>query len=361
MPKSSRREDRLYCRKCGAQNDDQAAVCGKCGAAVEKASLDVTTPTPEDQPAVQYAGFWRRLAAALIDGALLGVAWFYSSIAITYVYTLVIGIDHVDEVPNGVLAAILGISLGLALVLGWIYYASMESSTRQATWGKMTVGIIVTDMRGQRLSFGRASGRYLGRTVSALMFLTGYFIIAFTKKKQGLHDAMARCLVVVNERHLADDAPESAFSAPTEYPGLLRRLAAALTDAFLLFVLFLAIYLLAWFVYSGITGVNDSDQWSDMTKNGLYNLSRGLTLILGWLYYASMESSGRQATLGKMAVGILVTDTAGKRLSFRKAALRYFGRIVSAMMLGLGFVTIAFTKKQLCLHDVMADSVVLKK
>jgi uncharacterized RDD family membrane protein YckC len=72
----------------------------------------------------------------------------------------------------------------------------MESSARQATLGKMAVGIKVTDEAGARISFGRAVGRYFGKFVSTIILLIGFLMVAFTEKKQGLHDKLAGTLVV---------------------------------------------------------------------------------------------------------------------------------------------------------------------
>jgi uncharacterized RDD family membrane protein YckC len=83
------------------------------------------------------------------------------------------------------------------IILGnWLYYSLMESSSRQATLGKMAVGIKVTDMNGQRISFLNATGRYFGKIISGAVFMIGYIMIIFTEKKQGLHDIMAGTLVV---------------------------------------------------------------------------------------------------------------------------------------------------------------------
>ncbi len=72
----------------------------------------------------------------------------------------------------------------------------MESSPTQATLGKMALGIKVTDLAGKRVGFGKATGRYFGKIISALILLIGFIMVAFTEKKQGLHDKMAGCLVV---------------------------------------------------------------------------------------------------------------------------------------------------------------------
>ena len=79
---------------------------------------------------------------------------------------------------------------------GWLYYTLMESSRFQGTLGKMAVQIKVTDLDGNRISFGQATGRHFGKFLSAILLGIGFIMVAFTEKKQGLHDVMAGCLVV---------------------------------------------------------------------------------------------------------------------------------------------------------------------
>lgn len=78
----------------------------------------------------------------------------------------------------------------------WIYFAAFESSESQATPGKKALGIKVTDLNGKKISFGRASGRFFAKYLSAALLCVGFIMIAFTKRKQGLHDIIAGCLVV---------------------------------------------------------------------------------------------------------------------------------------------------------------------
>ena len=85
------------------------------------------------------------------------------------------------------------------LLAGWLYFAGMESSSHQGTLGKMALGIKVTDLAGDPVSFGQASGRYFAKIVSGFSFGIGYLMIAFTENQQGLHDLMAGCLVVNRE------------------------------------------------------------------------------------------------------------------------------------------------------------------
>jgi len=147
------------------------------------------TTAPIYPAAVQYAGFWRRLGAAIIDGLIVG--------AVTLVIYLVLIVGGIST--GGIVGFFIGyfIAYALAIILGWLYYALMESSSKQATLGKMALGIIVTDSQGQRVSFGRATGRHFGKIISGIILYIGYIMIAFTAKKQGLHDIMANCLVVV--------------------------------------------------------------------------------------------------------------------------------------------------------------------
>jgi uncharacterized RDD family membrane protein YckC len=79
-----------------------------------------------------------------------------------------------------------------------------------------------------------------------------------------------------------------------------------------------------------------------------------------WLYWSLMESSKYQATLGKMAVGAKVTDLQGRRISFGRATGRYFGKIISGMILYIGYMMAGFTEKKQALHDMMADTLVIK-
>jgi uncharacterized RDD family membrane protein YckC len=164
--------------------------------ALQKTSPETGTPALAYCVPVEYAGFWRRLAAHLIDGLLLGVAWFVVLVAIRTTYLGVTGRES-EEMPHSTRDAIVFLSWAASAILGWLYYALMESSAKQATLGKMALRIAVTDLNGQRVSFGRATGRYFGKIVSGIILCIGYFIIAFTEKKQGLHDIMANCLVAV--------------------------------------------------------------------------------------------------------------------------------------------------------------------
>jgi predicted Zn finger-like uncharacterized protein len=140
----------------------------------------------EDDVFRGYAGFWKRLAAAVIDQISLVAGGFIFGGLAGFVYGLCAGTAEGTEA----LGRIIGITIG------WLYFAFLESSARQATLGKMALGIQVTDLSGDGISFGRATGRHFGKIISAFTLLVGYFMAGFTRKKQGLHDIMAGCLVV---------------------------------------------------------------------------------------------------------------------------------------------------------------------
>ena len=148
-----------------------------------------------------YAGFWKRFAAILIDGVILWVVDLF--LLVPFLGMLGLGIFtsamNDGEPSPGMIMSIIGAYMGslvLICIAGWLYFAIMESSVKQATLGKMALGIIVTDMNGQRISFGRATGRYFGKILSALILYVGYIMAGFTEKKQALHDIIASCLVV---------------------------------------------------------------------------------------------------------------------------------------------------------------------
>jgi len=86
-----------------------------------------------------------------------------------------------------------------------------------------------------------------------------------------------------------------------------------------------------------------------------------LGIGIGWFYEAFMVSSSYQGTLGKMAVGIVVTDLQGRRISFLKATGRHFGKLISTFALMAGYLMQPFTEKRQALHDMLAGCLVLRK
>ena len=151
-----------------------------------------------EQQFVTYAGFWKRFIAIIIDGLILGIVEL--AVFIPFLGMLGLGIMTHDKYENvGFIFALISAYLFAvlaALIAGCLYFALMESSAKQATLGKLAIGIKVTDMAGNRISFGRATGRYFGKYISAMILYIGFIMAGFTQQKQALHDIMAGCLVV---------------------------------------------------------------------------------------------------------------------------------------------------------------------
>ena len=146
-----------------------------------------------------YAGFWLRFVAYLIDIVIIWIVM----IPIFLVFSAMFGLSmasmarNPDEMAAG--GSMVGVFLlieAVAVVGVWLYYAFTESSAWQGTIGKKILGLRVTDLDGNRVSFGRASGRFFGKIVSGFTLLIGYIMAGFTEKKQALHDMIAGCLVV---------------------------------------------------------------------------------------------------------------------------------------------------------------------
>jgi uncharacterized RDD family membrane protein YckC len=157
-----------------------------------------------DQGQPTYAGFWMRFLAYIIDAILLGVVSLVIFIPLLGVIGLTASMNLSDmeqgsAAGGGVIAALIATYMICALIIavaGWLYFALMESSAKQATLGKLALGLRVTDMNGARVSFGRATGRYFGKIVSGLILYIGFIMAGFTQQKQALHDIMAGCLVI---------------------------------------------------------------------------------------------------------------------------------------------------------------------
>ena len=201
----------MFCTRCGAVNQDAARFCKGCGspidpagasgAAVAAAPAYAPTSPVFTQSAAQfrYAGFWRRFAAMIIDGIVfspLFLIFFAGSGLFGVISGAAAGRDM-----EGAGAALLGLGIFagvLVMVAGnWLYHTMMECSRHQATLGKMALGIKVTDLNGNRISFARANGRFFGKLISGAIMNIGYLMAAFTEKKQALHDILAGCLVVL--------------------------------------------------------------------------------------------------------------------------------------------------------------------
>ena len=143
----------------------------------------------QHQGTPEYAGFWIRFLAYLIDTLLMTVVLVPLAAFIGAVMAAT-----ADE--NGASLIIFGLVRVVSLAGGWLYFALLESSPWQASVGKKALGLRVTDLNGNRIAFGKATGRYFGKVLSGLILFIGFIMAAFSERKQALHDQLAGTLVV---------------------------------------------------------------------------------------------------------------------------------------------------------------------
>jgi uncharacterized RDD family membrane protein YckC len=202
----------FFCNNCGAQNTAGAQFCSRCGAPTAPVSGAFPAPpsSPNFVPAyptplapypvvapvagVGYGGFWIRVVAAIIDAIILRIVVAPISMIFGGVGLAGSMMGHVPHVPLALLGG--GLTFIFLLFGSWLYEAFMESSSYQATLGKMIFGMKVTDLNGNRISFERATGRHFAKWLSAMIFCIGYIMVGFTERKQGLHDLLAGTLVL---------------------------------------------------------------------------------------------------------------------------------------------------------------------
>lgn len=163
----------------------------------------------------EYGGFWIRLIAYVIDGIVIGIPLSILSIIIFGVFfgasgafdAFVTDSAYLEEqmmTEEESISFMISYFSALALtsivnfILGAIYFAALHASKWQATVGKKLLNLKVTDTNGNRISFWRGFGRYSAKAFLSSIFLIGFFIAAFTDKKQALHDLIAKTVVTKN-------------------------------------------------------------------------------------------------------------------------------------------------------------------
>jgi uncharacterized RDD family membrane protein YckC/Tfp pilus assembly major pilin PilA len=235
----------MFCTQCGDSALETSKFCRKCGAALISPAIKELAPrrppplppqrpsghpaaaalgagtvsglTPAAPATIVYASFGRRFAAFVIDFVLIFLLYSFADALLRP------SIDHQAFVP-----------LVLLALIAWPYKAIMESSAWQATFGKRALGIKVTSLQGERISFWRATGRFYAQGLSQLCFYIGYLVAAFTKRRQALHDLLANTLVVKRDASPA----EIALSAPAERgEGVITVMVVAIIAIFVIGVL----------------------------------------------------------------------------------------------------------------------------
>ena len=183
------------CQEGGMQWIPAASVLGP---------TNTVAPPPLRQPTVsaplgvqvgvqgefELAPFGKRAGAIIIDGLILSMGnWLIDRVALEFVANVLGSWERA------------GITLALLeLVIGWLYFVLLETSQKQATLGKMLVEIKVTDINGNRLGFGQATGRYFSKMISMIILGVGFLFPLWTPRKQALHDIIAGTLVLRGAR-----------------------------------------------------------------------------------------------------------------------------------------------------------------
>jgi uncharacterized RDD family membrane protein YckC len=203
----------MFCPKCGKETDALGKFCQWCGEdiVVVPATVDAATPEEEECPDIGvYAGLGRRLIAFVVDFILI----LMFDVVAAFVLGLTRGIQNLyfylvqhapvsSLTPEGTSAALYGSIIAsygiLLIVIPWVYFAGFESSRSQATPGKLLMRIVVTDLEGNKPTFARVTLRHFAKIISTLVIFLGFLMIGLTRKRQGLHDKIAGCLVLLQE------------------------------------------------------------------------------------------------------------------------------------------------------------------
>lgn len=146
---------------------------------------------------------------------------------------------------------------------------------------------------------------------------------------------------------------------PFAYASVMGRLIAMMIDWLFVFVLLLILFI-PLFLLSLVGSLIVAPVLA------LFNLTLipsffALYVFVHWIYCATMESSDRGATYGKRIFGMRVCDERGQKLSFARASLRYFAKVLSALPFLLGFVMAIVTRRKQALHDLIAETLVIKR
>ena len=206
-------ENFVFCSKCGAQNFATAQFCQKCGGglSVSMAPIPPAVPAPAyaAAPAVAYAalpisrygGFWIRLLAHFIDHVILSAiaAPLFFILVLPAILRVINEAERNREPSPELIIAIVSsvfVYIVLAFVGQWLYEALLTSSSWQGTLGKRVLQLKVTDETGNRIGFGRATGRFFAKILSSMFFCIGFIMVGLTDRKRGLHDMLAGTVVM---------------------------------------------------------------------------------------------------------------------------------------------------------------------
>lgn len=186
------------CPNCGEDALEGAKYCHVCGGRLQGKRREPTMVLEElravPQVSGEYAPIWRRFLASMIDLSIVLLVVLPGVIAFFWLVEVTTNLLGMDREGGRFLAGIAAVLLGV--IGNWLYHAKMQSSPRQATYGKLFMGLRVTGLSGERISFAQASGRHFAKFLSTFPLMVGFMIAPFTRRKQALHDMVAGTLVV---------------------------------------------------------------------------------------------------------------------------------------------------------------------
>lgn len=160
----------------------------------------------------------------------------------------------------------------------------------------------------------------------------------------------------------------AAYPPQLFYAGFWLRFVAYLIDSVILGIVYVVLIVVVIFA-SGIAAMLRNlpeHPTPDMFLRGAFIVAilvlMAIATVITWLYYAWMESSPSQGTLGKMAMGLIVTDMQYRPVSFARSSGRFFARFITRLIpLWIGYIMAGFTAKKQALHDMIASCLVLRK
>ncbi|HKR96929.1 MAG TPA: RDD family protein [Candidatus Angelobacter sp.] len=151
-------------------------------------------------PSSPYGGFWIRFLAYIIDRLILGIVAtpLYFILIMPRLLPFIQDAESNGEPSPQMIAALVGagVTAGCLVLIGaWLYEALLTCSSWQGTIGKKVLRLKVTDEAGNRIGFGRSTGRFFAKIISTMIMYIGFIMVGFTDRKRGLHDMIAGTLV----------------------------------------------------------------------------------------------------------------------------------------------------------------------
>ena len=199
----------MFCPRCGTRAPDDIATCGLCGVALQAGHVPGTA-APHARLAAPgltlatYGGFWRRFMALLLDTLVL----FFPAATVR----VLLGLDVFGRFDGD--TSLSYMASAFDLFINWLYAAILIASPLRGTLGMIVMDLHLTDLKGDRITFPRATWRFFAQFLSLLTLGIGYLMQLFTARRQTLHDMVSGTIVVRPRRDPAFDAAPAMRLVP---------------------------------------------------------------------------------------------------------------------------------------------------